>query len=172
MKNLNRVVFGLSLLFPVLLPQVSAEVILEPLKGSLVITAPDGSVKLLDFGETVPDVQPNSNIEVFQGQMKISVTEGDTATWSCGGNSGSVSGGAGATISCGDSTGLLEVTEGELTYTDAQGQAHTLKAGDKAELKIIPKDTPPVAADDTEGSDPDEENDNTDSRSIEASVSQ
>lgn len=172
MKNVKFLLFAVLFSSILAASQGFAEVILEPLKGSLVITSPDGTVKLLDFGETVPPVSSSSKIEVFQGQMKISVTGDDSASWSCGGNSGSVSGGASVTISCSDSSGLLEVTEGELTYTDTEGVTHTVKAGESADLKVVPQTAPPAAANDESGGDTENNSEDPDSRSVEASVSQ
>lgn len=149
-----------------------AEITLEPLKGSLVITSPDGTVKLLDFGETVPAISSKSVIEVFDGQMRIVVTGEDSVTWACGGNTGAIGGGSSAAISCGESSGTLEVLEGELTYTDSDGATQTAKAGETITLKIVPQTAPPAAADDEEGGDNENNNEAPDSRSVEASVSQ
>ena len=145
----------------------------EPVAGSLLITSPEGTAKVLDFGELVPDIQNKSSIEVLQGQMKLTVTEEDSAVWTCGGNTGTVSGGASVSVSCGDASGLLEVLEGEVSYTDAEGVTHTVKAGEQVNLKVLPKTAPPAAAaSNQEGNDPVDSNVEPDSRSIEASVSQ
>ncbi len=149
----------------------SAEITLEPVSGSLLITSPDGQVKLLDSDEAAPTVLSGSTIEVFQGQFKVTTGAGETVNWACGGNSGAVSGGASVSISCGDDSGLLEVLSGDVKYLDASGVEQTAAAGDKKPLVIAQKKAAPAAAGEETGTDPEDEEGEPDPRSIESSGS-
>ncbi len=168
-KRLLPALFVFSL---VLVPSVFAKISVEFSQGSVIVNSPDGNVKLLDSGEPVPEIQDGSTIEVFQGEFKISTGAGETVGFSCGGNSGTVGGSSSALVTCGESSGTLEVLEGTVTLTDANGNQKNLKAGDKLDLEIVQKSAEPAAAEDEEGAAQGNQEEEPDSRSIEASVSQ
>ena len=150
-----------------------AKVTIDSFKGSLLVTGPDGSIKLVETGEPVPDIQEESTIEVFNGEFVLSAGAGEKIKFACGGNEGEAgSGGASINLSCGETGGLLKVVEGTAHLKIVSGKELDLKTGAEEVLTTIAAKAKPVAARQnslgTSSTPPSE----PDSRSIEASVSQ
>ena len=116
---LVRILFLSSL---VILPNLSyAKATLEAgFKGTISITSPDGKVTLLEPGETIPEIAPNSTLEVFGGSFALNAQETDNIKLICLNHQASLKGNGenSVTLSCGEDSGLLHVTKGSANVID------------------------------------------------------
>ncbi len=175
MKNYNQfpVLFALFAFLQFFPASASAAIAVDSFQGSLLITLPDGSVKLVDSGEPLPEIQEQSTLEVFEGQFTLSAGEGEKVRVACGGNEAEVSGPASVTLSCSQTGGLLKVEQGTAHLTEISGEERDVNAGQEVALSIVDaKKAEPVAAPDDNGTPVEPSASEPDSRSIDASVSQ
>ncbi len=171
MKNKTAVFF--LLLFAFSLPAFAA-ITVDSVQGSLLITQPDGSVKLVDAGEAIPEIQSQSALEVFEGTFKVTVGPDDKVRVACGGNEAEVSGGGTAILQCSQTGGLLTVVAGTAHLREISGEESDVPAGSEKKLNVVQlnKAKPVAAPTDELGTPVEPVTSEPDSRSIEASVSQ
>lgn len=141
--------------------------------GTLLITSPDGNIDMYDEGETVPEILPNSVIEVFGGKFTITTEAGDSVSCSCLNHTIAVGGGASAALSCEEESGLVKVLKGSVTLIDPEDKEHIIPEGKEFSIKPSPgKPAPATEAAEEIGASADTDLPPVDSRSIEASQSQ
>lgn len=182
MKTSVRAAVLLLFVFSFAVPTF-AKITLESVKGSLLITGPDGNVKLVDEGDKIPDIDDQSTIEVFNGEFTAITGPNEKVKFACGGNEGETGGGSKVGLSCGETGGLLKVVEGAAHVKEITGNELDVAAGNEHILKMAPLTTaaPVGAPQDNLGSpapsptEPDSrgiELGATDTRNSQASVSQ
>ena len=165
--KVSSLLFILSLIaFPAF-----AKVTVDPgFQGSLMITTPDGDVQLVEPGQTLPEIAPNSLSEVFNGQITLSTDEGESVLLSCLGTEASVGGGSSATLACSEEAGNLKVTKGSAHVKDPAGNEKDVPEGQEYPITLTEATAAPTGQGEETGTETETGNEGVpDSRSIEAS---
>ena len=97
-------------------------------KGTIVLTAPDGSISILEPTEPVPAIKPGSVLEVFDGYFSVETGDGEQVTISVLGNEFTLANGASATVIANQTEGKVIVRKGFASYSTPAGQANTIQA--------------------------------------------
>jgi len=140
---------SILLLGIVILPASSllAAVTVDPgFQGTLVITTPEGEINLVEPGDAIPEIQSGSILEVFDGEFRVTLGEGDEIELSCLENDASASGSASVVLSCGESNGMLKVESGSVTLIDPAGEQIDLAAGSTHEIVLTAIEEAPATA--------------------------
>ncbi len=167
-----------TLIFLPFLPQAAAKVVLESdFQGTVVVTAPDGSVTILQPGDPVPEIPQGATLQVAGGDFTVKTDAGDSVNISCMGHAGTVANGAAVALHEDQDAGLIKVLSGPVSLKDEQGNQETLlKTGTEYPIKRNPVAAPATAAGEPLGGAPAGgdlgQPPPVDSRSIESSPSQ
>jgi len=120
--------------------------------GTLVLTGPDGQIKIYESGDAVPEIVSQSTIEIFDGHISVALQEGDKATFSLLGNEFKAENETEVTLICGVNDCKIVVRKGLVSYTDETGQVGTVKAPDEFQVFLgKPLTAEPTAEGETTG---------------------
>lgn len=145
--------------------QAFAKVTVPEHAGTLVVTFPNGEIKLIDKGETLPDIPTQSKLEILDGTISIGSEDGDSVIAACLRHEANVAGGASAKVTCTPGASQIEAVNGIVVVMDPMGKQTSLDAKDPANniYKIQDQGTltakekepaPPTEAGDIPGSTP------------------
>lgn len=153
-----------------------AAIVLDPaFSGTVIVTSPEGEIKIYQPGEPVTAIADNSTVEIFNGDVTVTTEKGDSVNVSCGKASAGVSGGGSAAVSCGEKSGTLKVLTGPVKMLGPDAPKNLLEEGKEypfGQTGDLAKRAPATAdVDDTTGTTP-AGDPPVDSRSIQASQSQ
>ena len=178
MRNLEKVkyVLCLGLILLGVAPAAHAKVTVQPdFEGTLLITAPDGKVSMIEKGEALPEIASGSKIEIFGGQMTVNTEEGDKLSCVCGVHEGTLAGAATVDVSCQESGSSIKAVKGTITLTDDKGTQRQIAEGSEQVLKGTDdsgETAPETEAGKEIGTEVDPGSPPVDSRSVEASPNQ
>ena len=94
--------------------------------GTVIITAPNGELTLIEPGDPIPAIANGSTLEVFDGKFGVQTSEGAKVSVSCLDHEAVAKNGAAVSLSCGEKTGLLKVLQGSVELTDPNGKTATM----------------------------------------------
>ena len=160
-----------------LTPSANAKVTFQnDFAGTVMISSPDGKVNVVEPGEPVPEIPPNSTAEVFNGHATFSAEAADNLKLTCLGHDMTVKTAAQATLRCEESSGLLQVAKGSVNLVDPTGEELIIGEGKEYRFQAeaakykAPTEAAPTAGGAPAGGDLGAEPP-VDSRSIESSPS-
>lgn len=104
-------------------------------EGTLVLTTPEGEINLYEPGDPLPEIQPGSIIEVFDGSFSLTAGTGDQVQLACLEHDISSQGGS-MRLACGETTGTLTVVKGSATVTSPDGEQASINEGDTYDINI------------------------------------
>lgn len=126
-----------------------AKITIDPgFTGTILLTAPDGTVKLIDASSEMPEIPSGSVLDAIDSVLVIKTEAGDSVSVGCLGNSVSVSGGSAAGVTCTSEGGEVKALKGEIQVLDAAGAATIVREGSSQPLEpSLLKNAAPATAD-------------------------
>ena len=126
-------IFAGILVFPTLIlfaQSANAKVTFQnDFAGTVMISSPDGKMNIVEPGEPIPEIPPNSTVEVFNGHATFNADAADNLKLTCLGHDMTVKTAAQATLKCEESSGLLQVAKGSVNLVDPAGKGLIIGEG-------------------------------------------
>jgi hypothetical protein len=90
-----------------------AKITIDPgFTGTILLTAPDGTVKLIDSSSEMPEIPSGSVLDAIDAEFVIKTEAGDSVRVDCLCNSLAVSGGNSVSVKCVNNAGTVKVIKG------------------------------------------------------------
>lgn len=148
-----------------------AKITIEPgFTGTILVTTPDGAVKLIDPSSEMPEIPSGSVLDAIDSTLVVKTEAGDSVSVGCLGNSVTASGGASAGITCSSESGKVTALKGDVQVLDASGNTTVVPEGSEKILEVSAL-AAPATADIAGQGQPAEGAPEVDSRSLESSPS-
>lgn len=114
-------------------------------QGTLVITSPEGEINLYEPGDALPEIQPGSTLEVFDGSFTVAIGASDKVQLAC--LEHEIAGAdASFKLACGETSGTLTAVKGTATVTKPDGTQATVKEGESYNITPAAAEEAPATA--------------------------
>ena len=123
---------SLFFLFLFLLGGVSAfaKVSVTEHAGTLVVTLPNGEIKLIDKGEALPDIPTQTKLEILDGNISATAEDGDSIVVACLRHEANLAGGVSGKVVCTPQLSQIEAVDGVIVIVDPNGKQITIDSKD------------------------------------------
>ncbi len=126
MKSKTFLKVSILILINAVLLQTVYAVDISNLTGTVKVTKPDGTTITIQKDDLLPDIPPNSTVDLLAGCMDIAPAEGSVQI---------IAGNSAATVDAGDRvTVCVDSETGVAGFTVHAGEIETAAIGDKAEV--------------------------------------